>query len=247
VAEVYALKEAGLDMDLAKLPNKGIYSIPKWVKDIKLHRTANGELALSYPKYKSAEQFLKVIQTTPDWEGAPVAEEEVLLEEAEDLLEPVLPAEAVPTMDPATPEYKRTAAVKIDPDKKPFDFMSNRPVPRTKPVETEKVEKVLEVEVPVAEPVIPAPSRLAELEAAFATSQSALSEMRHAVLQHRAQRIADNLAGLQILSRPNKPSSAMIGAEEVKWRHVPLTENAIKFAVSAFLMEFLDEYDLIDF
>lgn len=237
---MYALKEAGLDMDLAKLSNKGVYDIPKWVRDIKLHRTANGELALAYPKYKSAEEFLRVIQTTPDWESAPGGgEAEILLEEAEDLLESVLPSETVPTMDPATPEFKRAAVVKIDPEKKPFDFMSNRPVPRAKPVEAEKAEERVEAQVSVADPIAPTPSRLAELESAFATSQSALSELRHAVLQHRAQRIAGNLAGLQI---PNKPSPSMIGAEEVKWRHVPLTDNAVKFAVSSTLVRFLMMY-----
>jgi hypothetical protein len=234
VAEVYALKEAGLDMDLAKLPNKGIYDIPRWVRDIKLHKTASGELALAYPGYRNAEEFLQIIQSAPDWESTPVEEREVPVEEAEDLLEPILPAEAAPTMDPATPDFKRAAVVKIDPEKKPFDFMSNRPVPRSKPVEPvepEKVEEVLEVDTFVAEPVAATPSRLAGLVSAFETSQSALSELRHAVLEQRAQRIADNLAALQILKRQNKTSPSAAQTEEVKWRHASITDNAVKFAV----------------
>jgi hypothetical protein len=235
---VYALREAGSDMDLAKLPNRGVYDSPGWVRKIKLHRTESGELALAYPKYKSAEAFIKVMQSTPEGESAQTleGEEEVLLDEAEDLLDPVLPQEPAPIMDPATPAFKREAVVKIDPTKKPFDFMSNRPVPRAKPVETAPVEEVVEVEEPAVEVISPAPSRLAELMSTFEKSQSAVNGLRHTVLEHRAQKLADDLAALRKAAWSIKPSSSSPAAhvEEVKWRHVPITDNNVKFAVSHF-------------
>jgi hypothetical protein len=240
MTEVYALREAGLDMDLAKLPNRGIYDVPHWVGDIKLHRTAAGDVVLAYPEDKSAEEFIQALQMAPEWESVTSAEEEMLIneaeellvEEAEDLLEPVLPAEAVPVMDPATPVFKRAAVVKMDSEKKPFDFMSNRPVPRAKPVEVEKIEAAVEAVEQAPEPVSLVDSRVTELVSAFETSQSALNGLRLSILEHRAQRIADNIANMRSSTRRNKPTSPAVPTEEVKWRHVPLSDAATKFAVS---------------
>jgi actin-related protein 6 len=226
-----------LDPDLAKLPNRGVYSsqqIPSWVNDIKLRTNDIGELILTYPVDMSAEEILEQMQRTPEWEAAQALEEEelladegeVLLEEAADLLDPVLPQETQPTMDPATPSFKRAAVVKIDPEKKPFDFMSNRPVPREKPVEPVKVE-----EVPATnQPTGPSPSRIDELVTAFETSQAAVSDIRHSILEHRSQRLAQEIAALRKAIRQSTPSK--YGAAEVKWRQVPLTDLSVKFAVS---------------
>lgn len=233
VAEIYTLKNAGMDLDLAKLPNRGVYHVPGWVKQIKLHQIANGEFSLSYPEYKSAEEFLRVMQSVPEWDSDQAApEDEDLVEKATDLLEPVLPQEPAPTMDPDTQAFKRAAVVKIDPDKKPFDFMSNRPVPRQKPAEPEKVEELLEAELVVATPSTPAPSHVTELMSAFEASQAAVSTLRHSVFDYRAQRLADDIAALTIAAvQSTKASSAEI-VEEVKWRHVLLTNIGLKFAVS---------------
>jgi len=236
VAEVYTLKEARLDLDLAKLPNRGIYDVPRWVKDIKLQKAKNGRLILAYPGSKSAEDFLKALQSAPEWDAAAVEGEELLVDGAEDLLEPVLPAEAVPTMDPETPAFKREAVVKIAPEKKPFDFMSNRPVPRTKPAESTepaKVEEVLEVETPAAEPVDSTPSRRDGPASTIDKSQLDVHNSRHAALphteEHRVQPLADNPP---VPKLPNKSPSSGIQVEEVQWRHAPVNDSAIKFAVS---------------
>lgn len=221
VAEVYTFKQAGLDLDLSKLPNRGVYKRPSWVKNIKLYETESGELALAFPKYKSAEHFIKIIQTTPEYDSfePELLEEDELL--VEDVVEPVVPEAAVPVMDPATPEYKRGAVVKQDADKK-FDFMSNRPVPRAKPVEapveTPVVEEIVQVEEVVSEPAthtpsVPVPSRHAELET-------------------KAQTLSDAIAQLRQEARLNAEHSAS-EVNEVLWRHVPLTDNDIKFAVSS--------------
>jgi hypothetical protein len=230
-----------MSLDLAKLPNRGVYDVPRWVRDINLYKTDSGDLALSYPKYKNAEELLKVMQSAPEWESAEVIEEDdVLLEEAEDLLDPVLPQEPIPTMDPATPAFKRAAVVKIDPEKKPFDFMSNRPVPRAQPAEAkkvpevvEKVEEVVVIEEPAVQAGSPTVSRLTELTSAFEASTSAVNDLRHTVLEHRAQRLADDIAALRKAARFSKLSSSSDAqVEPVKWRHVPLDDPNLKFAVS---------------
>jgi hypothetical protein len=231
IKEVYALKEAGVDMDLAKLPNRGIYKVPGWVKHVELRMGKDGELTLAYPKGKSAEHFLLAMQDLPEWdlEAAADRADDLLAEEGE-LLEPILPQEAIPTMDPATPAFKRAAMVKSDGENKPFDFMSNRPVPRVKPAEVAVVQEALDA---VVEPGIPS-SRLTELMTAFETSQSAVNGLRHTVLEHRAQRIFDDIAALRV-SAPQKKSSSSssaAAADRFKWRPVPITDVAVKFAVS---------------
>jgi len=230
-------------MDLAKLPNRGVYDPPSWVQEIKLYKMEHGDFALAYPEYKNrtAAEFIQVMQSTPAWESAQAAEgeevlmdegDEVLVDEAADLLDPVLPQEPAPTMDPATPAFKRAAVVKIDPEKKPFDFMSNRPVPRAKPVETEKVEETLVAEEPTVESFNPAPSRFQELTSAFESSRSAVNDLRHTVLEHRANRLADDIAALRRAAHYSKPSSSTAQVEELKWRRVPITDPSVKFAVS---------------
>lgn len=225
VAEIYTLKQAGMDLDISKLPNRGVYKRPSWVKNIKLYNTSSGELALAFPKYRSAEQFLKLIQDAPEWDAfeAETFEEDELF--IEDVVAPVVPeaSSAVPVMDPATPEYKRAAVVKQDPDKK-FDFMSNRPVPRAKPVETivetaeaPVVEEVVQVEQSIPVQPVHAPS--------------APTPSRHAELETRAQSLTDAITALRQEAHLNAENTASeVG--EVMWRHVPLTDNDIKFAVS---------------
>jgi hypothetical protein len=245
VAEVFALKEAGMDMDLAKLPNRGIYDLPSWVHDIKLRKNEVGKVELAYPEGKSAEEFVLAMHMAPEWESTEPAEEEMIINEedemlvdgAEDLLEPVLPSEAGPVMDPATPAYKKAAVVKIDPEKKPFDFMSNRPVPRAKPVEAETVDKTESVEA-VEEVVEEAPesvtvvsSEVPEPVLAPEKSQPVPSKVRPSAQALLAKKIADHFARTRHATRQDNSSPA-VPVEEVKWRDVPLTDAAVKFAVS---------------
>ncbi|KAF2133636.1 actin-domain-containing protein [Dothidotthia symphoricarpi CBS 119687] len=223
VAEVYTLRQAGLDLDLAQSKNRGVYKQPSWVKDIKLYRTESGELALAFPQYKSAEQFLSIMQSTPVWDLTPPVqeEEELVVEEGE----PVVEA-AQPEMDPDTPAFKKAALVKQDPDKKPFDFMSNRPVPRAKPVETP-------VETPVVEEVVATVVDASE-QPPTVVSVSATSPIanasQHADLEARAQRLADDMSAMQKTVRPRK-TSPVPDVEEVKWRHAEIADDALKFAL----------------
>lgn len=232
VAEVYTLKEAGLQMDLSKTLNRGVYDKPRWIEDIKFRRTESGELALAFPEHKSAQQFLKIMQQTPEWESTVAAEaDDLLVEEGADFLEPAPPQEPAPTMDPATPAFKRAAVVKIDPEKKPFDFMSNRPTPRVAPTKVDKAENTSEL--PVSEPKTPAQSPIVELVSAVHASQSVVSDLRHSILQHKAQRLAENLAAIERTVGPNRA-----GIDDVKWRHIPVTDPALKFAVSSIAMHY---------
>jgi actin-related protein 6 len=235
VAEVFALKQAGLDMDLSKFANRGVYNPPRWVKDIKLARTESGELVLELPRYKSLDEFLEVMQTAPEWEATPIEEEELLVEEAEDHLDPVLPQEQLPTMDPATPEFKREAVVKMDSEKKPFDFMSNRPVPRAKPVPEPEpvVEEVVVQEPPSPEgDLVTSPlTRAAETEPVNEVAPAAASESRHSILQDRAERLAEDFAALKESVQGSKSGASATKTEEMRWRQIPVTDVAVKFAL----------------
>lgn len=198
------------------------------MSSIRIGRTESGDAALEYPKFKSAQDLVRIMQEAPDWEASLAEEEDVLLEDAEDLLDPVLPQEPIPTMDPATPAFKRAAMVKQDLEKKPFDFMSNRPVPRKAPVTTPEIpveapmEEVIVqevVDVEVEEPVQSVPStprvNLEQLTSTVTASQSTISELRKAVLAHRAQQ-----------------SSSVSQEADTKWRSISIADPAIKFAVS---------------
>jgi hypothetical protein len=223
VAEVYALKQAGLDMDLSKLANRGVYDPPHWIKDTKLAKTESGDLALEFPKYASLERFLNVMQTAPEWEGAPAEEEELLVEEAEELLDPVLPQDRLPppTMDPDTPAFKRAAVVKMEEGRKAFDFMSNRPVPRAKPVEEPVVKKAVAPE-PVGEEVVVQEAAFQETTPATTSPiihandpapinkivPAAATESRHSILEQRA--VGRRLRGIE----------EICAAKQVKYFHV---------------------------
>lgn len=220
VTEVYTFKQAGLDLDLSKLPNRGVYKRPAWVKNIKLYKTESGELALAFPEYKSAEQFIKIIQTTPEFDGFDAEVDDELI--VEDVVEPVVPeAAAVPVMDPATPEYKRAAVVKQDAEKK-FDFMSNRPMPRATPVDTPveaAVEEVAQVEAAAETPVVDV---LVEETVSVQPTHGPSSPVpsRYAELETRAQSLADAITQLRREARLNSEHSAS-QVSEILWRHVP--------------------------
>lgn len=233
VAEVYTLEAAGMPMDLAKLPNRGVYRRPDWIQDVKLYKTKDGKYALSYPEGVSAQDLLDAMQTVPEWESDPVPEEnEVLAEDAEDLLDPVLPSDPSQIMDPETPSFKKAALVKVDPAKR-FDFMSNRPVPRAKPAQPEKVEEVVQAEEPVVQPATPATPQSIEQTSASATPKAAEINIRQPIPDTPAQSSVDGVAALKKSPSSRKPlSPAAAETEGVNWRQVPVTDD-LKFAVSA--------------
>ncbi|CAO2658305.1 Nn.00g060280.m01.CDS01 [Neocucurbitaria sp. VM-36] len=237
VAEVYALKQARLDMDLSKFPNRGVYHVPQWVRDIKLSRTETGGLALAFPEHKTAEHFLQIMQAAPEWESTTGTEDELLAEEPARPPGALLPQEQLPVMDPNTPAFKRAAVVKMDPDKKPFDFMSNRPVPRAKVSREANMEEVTLAKEQALLEKAPPPSRLTELISTLDNSQAAIDQLRQSVHEHRAQRLADDSLTLRRDSIQGKAESSAPRTEEAKWRHVPITDLAVKFALSKRLLQ----------
>ncbi|KAF2852844.1 actin-domain-containing protein [Plenodomus tracheiphilus IPT5] len=214
VVEVFVLKQAGLDMDLHKLPNGGVYEAPRWVQDIKLYRTDTGKLSLAFPQHNSAEELLKLMHIAPRLEESVQEIDDVLIDAAEadvevptpDLQEPTMPEEQLPLMDPATPAFKRAAVVKVDADKN-FDFMSNRPVPRAKPIE--QPEPITEVK---AEEPVTAKAVVAEVASEGALPTAHVINPIPNVAQAEAGPDASTMEGLQ-------------------WRGVRIDNIALKFAI----------------
>jgi len=254
VAEVFARKQAGLDLDMFKLANQGVYDAPRWVQDIKVCLTENGEITLSYPKDKSAEDFLQVMQTVPSLDESVPENDELLVDEAtaEDIeagveatdpLNSVMPLEQPSTMDPETPAYKRAAVVKADTEKKPFDFMSNRPTPRAKPVEEPKSSEVIETEVlidnhesatmsSVPEAASPPTTPESISQASISSTPSTTEDSLYCPVDNDA----NANTGAETLTATDPDTCLDVPAVKMaKWRGVPITDVALKFAVGVTL------------
>lgn len=233
VAEVYVMKQAGLDMDFSKLANRGVYDAPRWIKDIKLVKSESGDVALAFPQHKSLEQLLETMQSAPVWEPAAVEPEELLVDEVDDVVESV----EQPTMDPDTPAHKRAAVVTTDADTKPFDFMSNRPVPRSKPVQEPAAEEVVVEEVVVETPTstLVETAVTAKPEPVKETPAATASQLQHSILEEKAQQLAKDFAALKRAVQQARTSASAVKPEETKWRQIPVTDVDLKFAVSAIL------------
>ncbi|KAL5387047.1 hypothetical protein PMIN06_008467 [Paraphaeosphaeria minitans] len=259
VIEIHALKQAGKDLDISKQANRGIYEAPEWIQNVKLQRNQKGKMALAFPAGQSLESLLAEMERIPDY--APPAPEALDPEALEEVVEaelrategePVIPAAPVveeppPTMDPATPAFKRAALVKDDAEKPKFDFMSNRPVPRkVQPVEpvTEVVETVQKVTV--EQPVAATPAL--HIDAAFANSSKTLNELRHAILESAASSSERNVSDLRkLLHNTSTPTTSKVvlrveSGSQVKWQQVPVTDIQLKFALSKRLTQLTGHY-----
>jgi hypothetical protein len=258
VIEVYALKQAGKNMDISKLPNRGIYDAPDWIKDVKLQKL-NNSFVLALPETRTLDLLLNEMESVPEWvtEGQPqeLKDEPVAEEEEEELL---VEAPAPPVMDPETPAHRRAALVKIDAEKR-FDFMSNRPVPRKPPVEpiveniettkktvvveakvesaakpNEIVEEAVVVEAQV-EPVLALPSQRRSNGPTPVTPSSAIIEK----LESSSMAVEQTVAALReavresITTLTSESSERTVPVEvEAKWQSMPLNDLDTKFAVS---------------
>jgi hypothetical protein len=235
VVEVYTLKATGQNLDLSALPNRGIYEAPTWVHEVKLQKQGDGQFALKFPKDQNADTLLEAMQSVPEWDnGQAILGENELDVEVEDELEVEAEAET-PVMDPNTPPAKRAALVTQD--QKPFDFMSNRPVPRS-PV-APKVAKTDIVEEST-KPAATTPSS-SDITKAAEASLSTVGKLRYEVLQSAANSSESNVAALRDAVRASIGSVASesitrvaVPTDEVKWRQVPLSDLDIKFAVRYF-------------
>lgn len=201
VAEVYTLKEAGLNMDLASYPHKGSYAGFDF-SDIKITASRSQEIVLSYPSPEAKAQLLELMQKGTQSE--PVQETEFLVDEADAVVNESEPVKK----EPDAPGSKRAALVKQD-DSKIFDFMSNRPVPRAKPVEAatpaEQPKKDLEEE-----------AEAQKLEQNIAVSR----EVLRSIIEKDAS------ASITVIEPKVKPVDIQ------SFKHVRIPDNDVKFAVS---------------
>jgi hypothetical protein len=226
---VYALKQAGLNMDLAAYPKRGEFYPPIDFGSVTLTTSPIEGLSLSFPSPEAQAQLLEMIQETPAEQLK--QGEEVLTEEIEELVEE-RPAEPVKAAEPA-PVVKGGALMK-QAEGRAFDFMSNRPVPRSKPAEPTPAasETAVERSTPVE------PSRHLKFESQAETSRKAIADLRHTILDTRARSAEDTLTSIRNVLRGNVEASGSQSSAveepvgETKYRHVPLSDPAIKFAVS---------------
>ncbi|KAF2687071.1 hypothetical protein K458DRAFT_333133 [Lentithecium fluviatile CBS 122367] len=250
VIEIYALKQAGKNLDISRLPNRGIYDAPGWIKDVKLQKLGDSDFVLSIPGKRSLETLLEEMQHVPEYvteQQRQDLQEKFLAEEGEEL---TVEQPEPPVMDPETPAYRRAALVKQDAEKR-FDFMSNRPVPRAPPVEpvaepAETVKETVVVESKV-DPVAVKETIVEEVEvepkpassSQTSTDTPAVGSPTTEMLESSALATEQNIAALReavrdsVIALSSKSIERITPAEvETKWRHVPLTDLDIKFALT---------------
>jgi hypothetical protein len=257
VIEVYALKEAAKNMDVSTLPNRGIYDVPGWIKDVKLQKS-NDNFVPVLPGKRTLETLLNEMQSVPEWvteEQYQDLQEEFSSEQEEEL---VVEEPEPPVMDPETPVYRRAALVKLDPDKR-FDFMSNRPVPRASPVEpvvdhAETVKETVVVDAKVKSVTEPAEAVtetvVAEVEVESSPTLSSQPSSGNYPSYPPSSTTIDTLEtsnsasekNVAVLRKAVRDSVTALSSKsvqcvtpaqvEAKWRDVPLTDPHIKFAVS---------------
>ena len=190
---------------------------------MKLLKSDDSDFVLSLPGRRGLETFLEDMQRVPEYvsEQQRQALEDGVLAEAEEEL--VVEQPEPPVMDPETPAFRRAALVKQDAEKR-FDFMSNRPVPRTSPVEpiAQPAETVKQFVVAEArdKPVV--------VEAKVDSKPSSSPSKRADPETLKASTLATKQSGTN--SKPSERST--VAEPEAKWRDVPLTDLDMKFAVS---------------
>ena len=230
VAEIYTLKQAGLNMELSRLGTSGIYEPPMWIHDIRLSKEDSGEVILIFPEGKSAEQLLRAMREAPVVEPIRAVEEiEPLVVKSPEISAPVSSQEPPATI-PEAPAFKRAALVTMDSGKRPFDFMSNRPVPRAKLAQEARMEDVNKSSHLSPQPTVLPRSTISMVDMASAveSSRAAITQMRCAVFEQQAKLVTTEIEALR---RATKHQAQIPLIEDVKWQHVPVVDLALKFAV----------------
>ncbi|KAF2190977.1 hypothetical protein K469DRAFT_746439 [Zopfia rhizophila CBS 207.26] len=233
LVEVFTLRHAGKDMGLAAASNRESGPEQIWISDIKLRASPDRGIELVYPHPLAMQDLLEWLIPDPnrpaELEGAIEFIEEIAPEQLEEMTE-YSPGEkdyregkdrmATRTIDDISAQTKQSG-LPVKQDKKPFDFMSNRPVPRSKPDEpTQQVDEVAQkMESTVVEEELESPSESAKLESSAQATESAIAVARQAIREEVTAR-----AGTSYIVR--EPDT-----DEPKYRHIPLTDLDIKFAL----------------
>jgi hypothetical protein len=225
--EVYTLHQAGRRN--FELTGDAMYSSHPSIDftSVKLQYSPNDGVSLCFPEPTDRTSLLQNAQKGPLEKKVPRGSavktpQEMLVDEAEELVieEPQVTAADVTV---ASTSGKPAALVKQT-EGKPFDFMSNRPVPRTNAEEAtaQAAEAVAPVEVgttTVASPEIVETIREETLEAAVQSAEREATAARKEVRGHVEAAASQNITVLEPVI-------------DVKYRHVPLTDHSLKFAVS---------------
>lgn len=239
VVEVYTLKQAGIqEKNIATHAYSGRYGGHRDAFNaVQISVDSSGHPVLKYPDPEAQARLLEMIQKQPEIEAEEV---EDLLDEAEELSEGLI-KEPTDVQQEVVPKEKEVPAAKAGPlikqtEGKPFDFMSNRPVPRAKPEEVtvlngkdsptpEIVQAVIEADIASTtesidkevvsmhqkRPTIPA--------AAVQNSEQAIAAVR--------KDVRGNLESLPSQSiKVNEPKT------NTKYGQIKLESPHIKFAVS---------------
>jgi hypothetical protein len=228
--EVYTLHQAGRRN--FELTGDAMYSSHPSIDftSVKLQYSPNDGVSLYFPEPTDRTSLLQNAQKGPLEKKVPRGSavktpQEMLVDEAEELVieEPQVTAADVTV---ASISGKPAALVKQT-EGKPFDFMSNRPVPRTNAEEAaaqaaEAVAPVVKIEVDtatVASPEIVETVREETLKAAVRSAEREATAARREVRGHVEAAASQNITVLEPVV-------------DVKYRHVPLTDHSLKFAVS---------------
>lgn len=218
VVEVYTLKEAGANLDLASYPHEGNYGKPPFkYSSVSVSLSPANELVLNYPYAEAKAKLLDNMQN-----GQPrsdLLEEEEIVDEAEEYAE---------TTETPAGESEGRVNVKTA---KPFDFMSSH----------------VSGSAPVAEPTTTGNMPEVDLKGAIGSVQDEIVKMREAVLETAATRSERVVADLREVVQSHLISAASRSVTVVEPELVPVTygrvklnDPAIKFAVSAYMFLFLD-------
>lgn len=231
VAEVHSLKSTGLGLDLSAFGNRGVYEAPNWVTDIKLTCASNGELVVIFPNATNADQLVELMQVAPALEPNPISDDGSMPNDIPDLVEPIVPGEQQPTMDIETPPFKRAAVVKVDTESKPFDFMSNRPVPRSTPLVNDNAANMVKG---TETTVLGEPQGIPMHNHPVSTAESAESPTREPRQIHTKTTLSPNTGKprSQQIAKTSQGGSPMPKVEEGRWRAISINEAEFKFAVS---------------
>lgn len=179
VVETYILQESDHNPSLMAYPR--LEDNVSAIDSVRLQTTQNGDMQLIYTPEAMDETLMDILPAekhTEAVEEAQKAESELDADEADGSPE-IVEAVTESTVDPVVePKVEASKTPKAPVKAKPFDFMSNRPVPRSEQAEEQAPEAETATSIVDAES---APSPTAELEASAIASSEAVAEMRTAV------------------------------------------------------------------
>ncbi|KAF2115665.1 hypothetical protein BDV96DRAFT_686873 [Lophiotrema nucula] len=230
VVEVYTLKEAKQELDLARYARKGRYAVPDWIYETSVHYSRKLGLELGISEAQKQE-LLKEIEFAPPAEE--VLGEETLTEDLDEELEdPAVEQleEVVEEVVEAKEEAKAEPEKEIKKvQKKSFDFMANRQFPRSM-IKDEAAPAPIEEQV-IAEPVVieAEPEPVLEVRQPAEPAKATESEV---IVETATSQPAEPAEAPEPQIAIETPSPKPKQSFETIYSRVPLTDPALKFALA---------------